>query len=143
MLTELSQALSVLMRHLPMWKSTAYTITPSQYGATPTNTRYVQRENVNVADKTYQAKSSQAVLNLYGEWLFERRDFREAAFGMVITHSCATKNFTFFSVFRQANKPERALIAHEKALDWQELFELVSQQELPTSDIAYRVAGTY
>ncbi|TFK88053.1 IkappaB kinase complex IKAP component [Polyporus arcularius HHB13444] len=65
----------------------------------------------------------EAVLNLYGEWLFERRDFREAAF-----------------VFRQANKPERALIAHEKALDWQELFELVSQQELPTSDIAYRVA---
>ncbi len=51
--------------------------------------------------------------------------------------------FTFFAVFRQANKPERALIAHEKALDWQELFELVSQQELPTSDIAYRVAGTY
>ncbi|RPD57919.1 IkappaB kinase complex IKAP component [Lentinus tigrinus ALCF2SS1-6] len=65
----------------------------------------------------------EAVLNLYGEWLFERREFREAAF-----------------VFRQANKPERALIAHEKALDWQELFELVGQQNLPTSDIAYRVA---
>ncbi|KAI0697397.1 IkappaB kinase complex IKAP component [Cerioporus squamosus] len=65
----------------------------------------------------------EAVLNLYGEWLFERREFREAAF-----------------VFRQANKPERALIAHEKALDWQELFELVGQQNLPTSEIAYRVA---
>ncbi|KAI0629477.1 IkappaB kinase complex IKAP component [Trametes polyzona] len=69
----------------------------------------------------------EAVLDIYGDWLFERRDFREAAF-----------------VFRQANKPEKAMIAHEKALNWQELFELAAQQERPDEelkDTAYRVAG--
>ena len=37
------------------------------------------------------------------------------------------------------------MVSHEKALDWQELFELASQQELSPEDlknIAYRVAGT-
>ena len=36
------------------------------------------------------------------------------------------------------------MISHEKALDWQELFELAVQQELSPEDlkdIAYRVAG--
>ncbi|KAI0326070.1 IkappaB kinase complex IKAP component [Cubamyces sp. BRFM 1775] len=67
-----------------------------------------------------------AVLNIYGDWLFERRDFREAAF-----------------VLRQANRPEKAMIAHEKALEWQELFELAVQRELSDDElkeIAYRVA---
>ncbi|KAI0828044.1 IkappaB kinase complex IKAP component [Trametes gibbosa] len=67
-----------------------------------------------------------AVLNIYGDWLFERRDFREAAF-----------------VFRQANRPEKALIAHEKALDWRELFELALQKDFSAEelkDIAYRVS---
>ncbi|KAJ8489069.1 hypothetical protein ONZ51_g3188 [Trametes cubensis] len=68
----------------------------------------------------------EAVLNIYGDWLFERRDFREAAF-----------------VLRQANRPEKAMIAHEKALEWQELFELAVQRELSDDElkeIAYRVA---
>ncbi|KAI1786336.1 IkappaB kinase complex IKAP component [Ganoderma leucocontextum] len=68
----------------------------------------------------------ESVLNVYGDWLFDRREFREAAF-----------------VFRQANKPEKAMVSYEKALDWQELFELAVQQELPPEDlkgIAYRVA---
>ncbi|TBU27865.1 IkappaB kinase complex IKAP component [Dichomitus squalens] len=68
----------------------------------------------------------ESVLDIYGDWLFERRDFREAAF-----------------VFRQANKPQKAMISHEKALDWQELFELAVQQELSLEDLkntAYRVA---
>ncbi|KAL7277687.1 hypothetical protein ACG7TL_008619 [Trametes sanguinea] len=68
----------------------------------------------------------EAVLNIYGDWLFERREFRDAAF-----------------VFRQANRPEKAMIAHEKALEWQELFELAVQQQLSADelkDTAYRVA---
>ncbi|KAH9846478.1 IkappaB kinase complex IKAP component [Lenzites betulinus] len=72
------------------------------------------------------ADQYKAVLNIYGDWLFERRDFREAAF-----------------VFRQASRPEKAMIAHEKALDWQELFELASLQKLSAEelkDTAYRVS---
>ena len=37
------------------------------------------------------------------------------------------------------------MLSHEKALEWQELFELAVQQELSEEDlkdIAYRVAGT-
>ncbi|KZT69682.1 IkappaB kinase complex, IKAP component [Daedalea quercina L-15889] len=67
-----------------------------------------------------------AVLNIYGDWLFERRDFRSAAF-----------------VFREASRPMKAMIAHEKALEWQELFEVALQEHLPLdelSSMAYRVA---
>lgn len=49
-------------------------------------------------------------------------------------------------VFRQASKLEKAMLSHEKALDWQELFELAVQQELSEDalkDIAYRVAGKF
>lgn len=68
----------------------------------------------------------QSVLDIYGDWLFERRQFREAAF-----------------VFRQAYKPQKSMVAHEKALDWQELFELALQENTPPDDLvrmAHRVA---
>ncbi|TCD69585.1 hypothetical protein EIP91_007007 [Steccherinum ochraceum] len=68
----------------------------------------------------------EAIMNIYGDWLFERRDFRDAAF-----------------VFRQANKPTKAMIAYEKALDWQEVFEIAVQEQLAAeelSDIGYRIA---
>ncbi|KAI0669554.1 IkappaB kinase complex IKAP component [Trametes maxima] len=68
----------------------------------------------------------ESVLNIYGDWLFDHRDFREAAF-----------------VFRQASRPEKAMIAHEKALDWQELFELAVEKTLSDDElkeVAYRVA---
>ena len=48
------------------------------------------------------------------------------------------------AVLRQANRPEKAMIAHEKALEWQELFELAVQRELSDDElkeVAYRVAG--
>lgn len=48
-------------------------------------------------------------------------------------------------VFREASKPMKAMIAHEKALDWQELFELAVRENLThdeLSSMAYRVAGT-
>ncbi len=49
-------------------------------------------------------------------------------------------------VFRQADRLEKAMIAHEKALDWQELCELAVQQALSNEelkDTAYRVSGTF
>lgn len=47
-------------------------------------------------------------------------------------------------VFRQAEKYAKAMVAHEKALEWQELFDIALQQQVPEEDLqatAYRVAG--
>ncbi|KAI0686278.1 Elongator complex protein 1 [Cytidiella melzeri] len=66
------------------------------------------------------------VLDIYGDWLFERREFRDAAF-----------------VFRQAEMYAKAMLAYEKALEWQDLFEIAIQQQVSTEDLratAYRVA---
>ena len=38
------------------------------------------------------------------------------------------------------------MLAYEKALDWQELFDIAVQQQCPEDDLvatAYRVAGSY
>ncbi|KAF8058697.1 pol II transcription elongation factor [Lyophyllum atratum] len=67
-----------------------------------------------------------AVLELYGDWLFERREFRQAA-----------------SAFMEAQCISKAMVAHEKALEWQELFYLAAQTRMPEEDIVstgYRVA---
>ncbi|KAF8661467.1 hypothetical protein AX16_001304 [Volvariella volvacea WC 439] len=66
------------------------------------------------------------VLELYGDWLFERRDFRQAAVAFI-----------------EAKRPPKALIAHEKALEWQELFDLAAELQTSAEDVdamAYRVA---
>lgn len=47
-------------------------------------------------------------------------------------------------VFIEANKQKKAMVAHEKALEWQELFMLMSRSEVSDGDIvetAYRLAG--
>ncbi|KAG8989324.1 hypothetical protein FRB90_002303 [Tulasnella sp. 427] len=58
-----------------------------------------------------QTEDVQALLNLYGEYLFERREFKQAALAFV-----------------QASKTKRAMIAYEKAYAWQELFTLAAKQ---------------
>ncbi|KAH7910038.1 pol II transcription elongation factor [Hygrophoropsis aurantiaca] len=66
------------------------------------------------------------VLKLYGEWLFERRDFRQAAL-----------------IFIEASDVRKAIVAHERALEWQELFELSAKENMPDEEIketAYRIA---
>ncbi|KAH9910699.1 IkappaB kinase complex IKAP component [Amylocystis lapponica] len=66
-----------------------------------------------------------AVLGVYGDWLFERRDFSDAAF-----------------VFRRAGALEKALVAHERALEWQELYELAQQAQVSDDyvrDTAHRI----
>ncbi|PPQ93843.1 hypothetical protein CVT25_013552 [Psilocybe cyanescens] len=66
------------------------------------------------------------VLNSYGDWLYERREFRQAA-----------------TVFIEAHRTEKAMFSHEKALEWQELFDLAVLNEMPGDDIVamgYRVA---
>ncbi|CAA7260510.1 unnamed protein product [Cyclocybe aegerita] len=67
------------------------------------------------------------VLNSYGDYLYERREFRQAA-----------------SVFMEAKRINKAMMAHEKALQWQELFDLaVLDDDTDEDDIVamgYRVA---
>ncbi|KAG6878289.1 hypothetical protein C0992_008296 [Termitomyces sp. T32_za158] len=66
------------------------------------------------------------VLVLYGDWLFERREFRQAA-----------------SVFLEAQNFSKAMVAHEKALEWQELFYLASHTGMSEEEMiatGYRVA---
>ncbi|KAJ3564648.1 hypothetical protein NP233_g8162 [Leucocoprinus birnbaumii] len=66
------------------------------------------------------------ILEIYGDWLYERREFKQAA-----------------SVFIEAYKPQKAMVAHEKALEWQELFMLAVLNDMPDAglvEMAYRVA---
>jgi elongator complex protein 1 len=49
------------------------------------------------------------------------------------------------SVFVEASDARRAMISYERALQWQELFELCVKEQLDgdeITDIAYRIAGT-
>jgi elongator complex protein 1 len=49
-------------------------------------------------------------------------------------------------VFIDAQQPQKAMLAYEKALSWRELFELVQLQQVDREDIvaiAYRVAGKH
>ncbi|TDL16914.1 IkappaB kinase complex, IKAP component [Rickenella mellea] len=66
------------------------------------------------------------VLDLYGEWLFDRREFRQAALAFVDAH----------------NLP-KAMVAYERALLWRELFDLALRTSVDAdtlSEMAYRVA---
>ncbi|KAE9404784.1 IKI3-domain-containing protein [Gymnopus androsaceus JB14] len=63
-----------------------------------------------------------------GDWLYERREFCQAA-----------------AVFVEAKRPQKAMVAYEKALEWQDLFELaVRHSELVSEEdvqaMAYRVS---
>ncbi|KAJ7750119.1 pol II transcription elongation factor [Mycena maculata] len=74
------------------------------------------------------------ILDIYGDWLYERRDFRQAASGKLAS-ACA--------VFIQAGVLPKAMAAHEKALDWQELFDLAVRTSVTQEDVVamgYRVA---
>ncbi|PBK88520.1 pol II transcription elongation factor [Armillaria gallica] len=65
------------------------------------------------------------VLSVYGDWLFERREFRQAA-----------------SVFVESGALSKAMVAYEKALEWQCLFDLAVRTEMPEEDLVamgYRV----
>lgn len=68
----------------------------------------------------------QVVMALYGDWLFDRREFENAALA-----------------FEIAKKPSKAMLAYEKAHDWRRLFNLALQHHKDASklqEIAYRVA---
>ncbi|EIN06431.1 IkappaB kinase complex IKAP component [Punctularia strigosozonata HHB-11173 SS5] len=66
------------------------------------------------------------VLEKYGDHLFDRREFKEAALAFV-----------------EAKKLHKAMVAHERALSWRELFDIVIREHVSPEDIkdmAYRVS---
>ncbi|TRM68918.1 IKI3 family-domain-containing protein [Schizophyllum amplum] len=67
-----------------------------------------------------------AILGIYGDWLFERRELRDAA-----------------AAFIEASDDNKAMQALEKALDWENLFDLALRNKLEDGvlvDMAFRVA---
>jgi elongator complex protein 1 len=72
---------------------------------------------------------SQAIYDIYGDYLFDKREYSDAALAYVL-----------------GGKPERAMSAYEKAHAWRELFALASKQTVQGSeleDICDRVSGTF
>ncbi|KAF8554834.1 pol II transcription elongation factor [Imleria badia] len=68
----------------------------------------------------------QAVLTAYGSWLFDRRDYKQAALA-----------------FTEAGDLRKAMVAHERALEWQELFDISTREKVPgeeVKEIAYRIS---
>ncbi|OJA14136.1 hypothetical protein AZE42_06727 [Rhizopogon vesiculosus] len=66
------------------------------------------------------------VLGVYGTWLFDRHEYHQAA-----------------TVFVEASDARRAMVSHERALEWQELFELCLKEQLSDEEVietAYRIA---
>ncbi|KAG0700203.1 pol II transcription elongation factor [Suillus ampliporus] len=66
------------------------------------------------------------VLSVYGTWLFDRHEYHQAA-----------------TVFIEASDARRAMVSYERALQWQELFELCLKEQLndeEITEIAYRIA---
>lgn len=87
---------------------------------------------------------------MYAEWLFERREFADAALGtnILCLSACSASQIFFFplTVFVQAHRPQKALVAYERALDWQALFVLAVRERVDTvemKDMGYRVAGAF
>jgi elongator complex protein 1 len=90
-----------------------------------------------------------AVLNVYGNWLFDRREFKQAALGKPVSSQRVTScliQCAIISVFVEAEKPSKVMVAYEKSLEWQELFDLALRENMSEEDVivmGYRVAGIF
>ncbi|KAG8994650.1 hypothetical protein FRB94_009752 [Tulasnella sp. JGI-2019a] len=63
------------------------------------------------------AEHTKRLLDVYGDYLFERREFRQSALAFV-----------------KAEKPKKAMAAYEKQRAWQELFTLAVREGIVNSD---------
>ena len=90
-----------------------------------------------------------AVLNVYGNWLFDRREFKQAALGKPVSSQRVTIcliQCAIISVFVEAEKPSKVMVAYEKSLEWEELFDLALRENMSEEDVivmGYRVAGIF
>ena len=95
------------------------------------------------------------MLDIYGDYLYERHEYRQAAIRESFLQMVATCPLMNISVFVEAKRLKKAMIAYERALLWRELFELAIQvdENEPSPEagddvenelvnMAYRVAGS-
>jgi elongator complex protein 1 len=88
----------------------------------------------------------QSVLDIYGDWLFEQRQFSEAALSTFLINSPSLFHYLqrSFAVFAEAEQSMKAISAHEEALEWRQSFDIATRESLPEDEIVamgYRVAG--
>ncbi|KAH6913768.1 pol II transcription elongation factor [Coprinopsis sp. MPI-PUGE-AT-0042] len=114
--------------HLKRYESALKNLAEAGPERFPEAMQYIERHNLyEVALKIWRGTDRySAILELYGDWLYERKELAQAA-----------------SAFLEANKPQKAMVAFERNLQWQELFDLALSSQ--TSDeglveMAYRVA---
>lgn len=80
-----------------------------------------------------------ATICMKGENIERRREVCHA-----LADNMARVIISNFLVFVEASKLNKAMVAHEKALQWQELFDLAVQEHTSQEDLValgYRVAG--
>jgi elongator complex protein 1 len=78
----------------------------------------------------------------YGDWMFDRRDFEDAALGRFL-HVTDASLLTPVA-YQAAKKTPKAMMAYEKAHSWRPLFYLATQSDMSEEkvvELAYRVAG--
>ncbi|PVF95559.1 IkappaB kinase complex, IKAP component [Serendipita vermifera] len=91
--------------------------------------RYIERHQLYseaVALWRDETQEYKVIMDRYGDWLMDRREFREASLA-----------------FELADKPSKTMLAYEKDLAWKPLFTLAVRNSLgqdKIQDIAYRVA---
>lgn len=81
---------------------------------------------------------------IFGDWLFERREFVQAASGMMSLNQFYQRCANPIEAFVQAKSLSKAMVAHEKALQWQDLFDIAVRLERSDDElkvIAYRLSG--
>lgn len=85
---------------------------------------------------------------MYGDHLYERRDFEQSALGKLVSLSSDASELTRFgylnTAFSLGTRWRKALLAYEKAHMWKEAFALTSRAELTEEDVsnlASRIAG--
>lgn len=92
-------------------------------------------------------EKSASLLEVYGEWFFDRREFSAAGLGWHCSYSSPYEriidNISGLA-FVQAKRLRKAMVAYEKAAMWQELFGIAVNEKLESEelrDMALRVAG--
>jgi elongator complex protein 1 len=85
-------------------------------------------------------------MEVYGDWLYERRELPQAAAGKKQSNSfCAgIRSHLSIIAFLEAGSTQKAMVTFEKNLQWRELFDLAFLNDTPEEelqDMAYRVSG--
>ncbi|KAF8318502.1 IkappaB kinase complex, IKAP component [Clavulina sp. PMI_390] len=109
--------------------------------------QYVEKHRLYVdALQVWKAEAEKhlRLLEAYGDYLYERRDFEQAGLGGTILALPGTMSLTIIiAAFGLAKKWRKAMLSYERAHMWKEAFALLVQAELADEEIssmAIRVA---